>query len=98
MYCFWRSDWEISSGQTPGKFLWKNLTSFCSGFSDMELKWLAGANRVQVNDLSSDGIAINMKEPPGQICRWFGSMAKDESEDLGGMWNSHHNVSMYSCW
>ena len=38
MYWFWRSDVEIRSGQTPGKFLWKNFGSFCSGFSDMEVK------------------------------------------------------------
>ena len=69
VYCFCRSDVDIRSGQTPGKFAWKNLASFCSGFSDIDLKQLAGANRVQVNDLSSEGIAMNMKEPPGQICR-----------------------------
>ena len=51
----------------------------------MELKWLAGAKKVQVKDLSSEGIAMNMKEPPGQMCRWLGSMAKDESKDLGAI-------------
>ncbi len=96
--CVCKSDGEISSGQTPGKFLWKNFMSFCEGFSDMELKWLAGAKRVQVKDLSREGIAMNMKEPPGQMCRWFGSMAKEESDRFGAMWNSHHRVSMYSCW
>ena len=53
---------------------------------------------MQVNDLSREGMAINMKEPPGHMWRWFGSMAKEESEDLGGIQNSHHKVSMYSCW
>lgn len=46
----------------------------------MEAKWLAGAKSVQVNDWSSEGMAMNMEEPPGHMCRWFGSMANAEPE------------------
>ena len=67
--CLKRSEGGMRSGETPGKYLWKNFGSFCSGFSDMELKWLAGAKSVQVKDLSNDGMAMNMKEPAGQMCR-----------------------------
>ena len=66
-----------------------------------------GAKSVHVNDESREGIAMNMNVPPGQICKWFGEMAKDFSvlgareeagRDTAGIWNSHHKVSMYSCW
>lgn len=53
------------------------------------------------------GMAINIKSLPGQMCRWFGDMrnlalgSPFSSSSLtarGGRWNSHHSVSMYSCW
>ena len=66
-----------------------------------------GAKSVHVNDLSREGMAMNIREgPPGQICRWFGEMAclcislgdEEKGSVEGGMWNSHQRVSMYSCW
>jgi len=56
-----------------------------------------GAKRVHVKDLSRDGMAMNMNSPPGQMWRWFGDILKSPLGD-GGIRNSHHKVSMYSCW
>ena len=88
---------EIRSGQTPGKFWAKNVRREGAGSLEREEKWEEGAKRVQVKDLSAEGMAMNMKEPPGQMCKWFGEMAKVPSA-VGAMRNSHHSVSMYDCW
>ncbi len=57
------------------------------------VKWVEGAKRVQVKEWSGEGIAMNMKEPAGQMCRWWGEMAKVEL-GWGAMRNSHQRVSM----
>lgn len=54
------------------------------------------------------GIAMNMNSLPGQMWRWFDEMAKSalvtmpsgssSGGDIWSIWNSHHRVSMYSCW
>lgn len=59
----------MSSGQTPGKFSAKNDSSSVAEDPERQAKQDVEANRVHVNDLSIDGIAINMKERPGQMCR-----------------------------
>ena len=43
---------------------------------------------------------MNMNSPPGQMCKWLGDRRKPPPStlDRGGIWNSHHNVSIYSCW
>ena len=50
-----------------------------------------------MKDLSREGMAMNIREPAGQMWRRLGWMTKDESE-VGSMRNSHHKVSMYSWW
>lgn len=58
----------MRSGKTPGKFIVKKVSSV----EVSEERWVkreGGANKVQVNDLSREGIAMNMNEPPGQMCR-----------------------------
>ena len=91
-----RSEGSMSSGDTPGKLAAKKLGSSVFGSWERVSNVDCGAKSVHVKDLSRDGIAMNMKCVPGQMWRWFGDMAK--SELLGWMWNSHHRVSMYSCW
>lgn len=49
-----------------------------------------------MNDLSDEGIAMNINSVPGQMCRCFGEMRKFPSS-VGGMRNSHQSASMYSC-
>ena len=39
-------------------------------------KWADGANKVQVKERSTLGMAMNIDEPAGQIWRWLGEMAK----------------------
>ncbi len=82
---------------TPGKYSLKNFGRFSGGSEESVAKWTAGAKSVQVKDLSREGMAMNMKEPAGQMCRWLGEIAKSE-EAVGWMRNSHQSVSMYSCW
>lgn len=58
----------MRSGNTPGKFIVKKVSSV----AESEERWVkreGGANKVQVNDLSREGIAMNMNEPPGQMWR-----------------------------
>lgn len=95
--CCNRSVALMRSGHTPGKLLAKNSARLLPGSRERDSKQAEGANRVQVKDLSLDGMAMNMKELPGHICKWLGEMAKDESEVRGSMWNSHQRASMYSC-
>lgn len=80
---------------TPGKCLLKKEMSV-SGLASRVAKCEAGRKRVDVKDLSRDGMAMNIKSPAGQIWRWLGEIWKSPVE-LGAMWNSHHIVSMYSC-
>ena len=93
---------EISFGETPGKLVEKNSGRRVSGSWDSSSKVDCGAKSVQVNEWSREGMAMNIKRVPGQMCRWLGDRAKVSSEvadaNSGGMWNSHHCVSMYSCW
>ena len=100
-----RSDGEMSSGLTPGKLVAKKVGRAVLGEDSREEKVEEGAKRVQVKERSSEGMAMNMKEPPGQMCKWFGEMAKvgegserEAGGGTGGIWNSHQRVSMYSCW
>lgn len=65
---FRRACGVMRSGKTPGKFLMKKVSSVV-GLEERWVKREGGANKVQVNDLSREGIAINMNEPPGQMCR-----------------------------
>lgn len=50
------------------------------------------------------GMAMNMNSLPGQICKWCCDIRNSDSGILvsrfthGGIVNSHHRVSMYSCW
>lgn len=87
----------MRSGQTPGKFCSKKRRRVVVGAAASSAKQVEGAKRVQVKDLSSEGIAMNMNSPPGQMCRWFEDILKSPVRD-GGIWNSHHSVSIYSCW
>ena len=48
----------------------------------MSAKCSEGAKSVHVKDLSSEGIAMNIKEPPGQMCKWFGEIAKSVFESI----------------
>ena len=93
-----RSGVVMRSGHRPGKCSSKKGGSDVSGEADREAKVAEGANRVHVKERSSDGIAMNMKDVPGQMWRWCWDMANEESAARGGMWNSHQSVSMYSCW
>ncbi len=67
--CLCRSSGEMRSGQMPGKFCWKKGRRSVSGDAEREEKYDEGAKSVQVKDLSSEGMAMNMKEPPGQMWR-----------------------------
>lgn len=96
----WSAWGEIRVGTTAGNLLVKRSTrpeveggEFC--FVRL-LKRAVEPKRVQVKDLSSEGMAINIESPAGQMCRWFGEIRKSFSAE-GGIVNSHHNVSMYSC-
>ena len=62
-----RSDSGIRAGQTPGKYWSKNLGRFALGFSEMEAKCEAEAKRVHVKEASEEGMAMNIKEPAGQM-------------------------------
>ena len=80
------------------------------GDDAIEAKWALEAKRVQVNEPSRDGMAMNMKEPAGQMWRCHGEIANSPvflmSPELVVMGvvlsltvlivNSHHKVSIYS--
>ncbi len=87
----------IRLGQTPGKFFSKKGRRDIFGSLERSAKQVDGAKSVHVNDLSSDGMAMNINSPPGQMCRWFGEIWKSPLGD-GGIRNSHQRVSIYSCW
>ena len=59
----------MRSGVTPGKWVLKNSGNFVFESEEMLSKWVLEAKRVQVKDLSSEGMAMNMKEPAGHMCR-----------------------------
>lgn len=69
----------MSSGQTPGKLSEKDFGRSSRGDLARDSKYDEGANRVHTKDLSSEGIAMNMNDPPGHMCKWFGEVAYDES-------------------
>lgn len=67
--CSMRSDSGMRVGVTPGKWVWKN----CGRREGLEArveKCEEGAKRVHVKEWSGEGIAMNMKEPAGQMWRW----------------------------
>lgn len=66
-YCLRRSD-SLIKDVTPGKLVSKKGIKE-DGSADKEAKCEAGRKRVQVKDLSRDGIAMNMYSLPGQMCR-----------------------------
>ena len=65
-----RSFGGMRAGVTPGKWWWKNWGRRRAGLVRRVVKWEEGAKRVQVKEWSGEGIAMNMKEPAGQMCRW----------------------------
>lgn len=93
--CSMRSDSLMSSGETPGKCSAKKDGTEVEGLLARRLNVEEGAKSVHVKERSREGIAMNMKEEPGQMCRWCGEMAKSPL-GAAGMWNSHQSVSMYS--
>ena len=93
---------------TPGKCLSKNAGTVFGSLSSCS-KSAEGRNSVHVKEPSRLGIAMNMKSFAGQICKWLGDMAHFEdslesaipgplADVVGKIVNSHHSVSMYSCW
>ena len=70
----------IRAGVAPGKWVLKNWGRRRDGLLARVSKCEEGAKSVQVKEWSSDGIAMNIMEPAGQMCRWWGEMAKAELE------------------
>ena len=92
------------SSLAPGK-LWRKNVEMVSGWLSSAAKVDAGAKRVQVKDLSREGIAMNILSELGQMWRWFGLVAKPSLDEgdvrcegkegvAGGMVNSHQSVSI----
>ena len=67
--CLIKSSFVINSGDTPGNFWSKNDGSDDSGSLFKEANVDEGAKSVHVKEWSSEGMAINMKELPGQMCK-----------------------------
>src|SRR4051812_13691427 len=59
---------EMRSGMTPGKWMLKT-SAMEEGLEVRESKSADGMNRVEVNDLSVLGMAMNIMDPPGHMCR-----------------------------
>lgn len=68
--CFIRSCSGMRAGVTPGKWVLKNWGSKEEGFLVRVSKCEEGAKSVHVKEWSREGIAMNIMEPAGQMCRW----------------------------
>lgn len=54
---------------TPGKWVLKN-SGMVSGLDSRVEKCEEGRKSVQVKEPSREGMAMNMNDWPGQMCRW----------------------------
>ena len=100
--CSSRVSGAMRSGDMPGKCSAKKGRRRVEGEVDSRVKVEEGAKSVQVKEWSREGIAMNIRVCDGQMWRWLGEMANVGAGEVGsveaGMWNSHHRVSIYSCW
>ena len=78
--CWIRSEGGMRFGDIPGKFVSKKAGTDGSGSDERDWKVDGGAKSVHVNDLSLDGMAMNIIGSDdggvGQMWRWLGDMAK----------------------